>query len=114
MTTPTPTSPLTTLIKEMREASEKATPGLEDWNTEAPASEEWKANKANNAAFIRIANPENIRRVLDACEEMEACLHQVATMKHSTALVDEKGNVGYAHVIIAHQVLAKHFREESK
>ena len=48
-------------IESLIEKAKAATQDSAQWNTEEPASNEWKNNKINNAAFIRVANPEAIQ-----------------------------------------------------
>lgn len=110
--THTPT-PLTTLIKEMREASEKATLGQWFYDFER-TSVRIKRTKGldyyvceagyTDGPHIALCNPENIRRVLDALDEMREALERFS----------EYNNTKTNYIAEARAVLAKHFPEESK
>lgn len=54
-----------TEVHQLLEKCKAATHEAEQWNTESPASKEWKANKINNAAFIRSANPQAIQTLAE-------------------------------------------------
>lgn len=53
---------------ELRKLAECATQGIEHWDTEKPASEQWKSDHVANAAYMRKANPTKILSLLDQIE----------------------------------------------
>lgn len=59
-------------LKKLRELAEKATYHASEWESEEAASTAWKANKTNNAAFCRAANPETVIALIDKVEATES------------------------------------------
>lgn len=63
-------------FKKLRELAEKATYHASEWESEEAASTAWKANKTNNAAWCRAANPETVIALIDRIEKLEAQLKE--------------------------------------
>ena len=61
-------------VDRLIELADKATSEASEWNTTEPASEKWKANKVNNAAFVREANPETVKRLCELVKEAKQLL----------------------------------------
>ena len=59
-------------LKKLRELAEKATYHASEWESEEAASTAWKANKTNNAAWCRAANPETVLALIDKVEATES------------------------------------------
>lgn len=82
-------------IESLIEKAKAATQDSAQWNTEEPASNEWKNNKINNAAFIRVANPSAIQTLaqnyLDAIEVIKK-LQKYVAFNGDTWVQDECNN----------------------
>lgn len=64
-------------VKKLRKLAVNATFPSSEWDSEHPASDEWKANKENNLAWCRAANPQAIIEVLDRLELYEKALEKI-------------------------------------
>lgn len=61
-------------LKKLRELAAMATFPSSEWDSEHPASDEWKANKENNLAWCRAANPQAIIEILDMVDRYREAL----------------------------------------
>lgn len=61
-------------LKQLKALAEKATHGIEEWDTNLPATDKWKNMSEQNAAFIRKANPQVILSLIQSVEELEEAL----------------------------------------
>lgn len=92
---------------KLLEARKLATPG--EWDTK-PAMEAWKANKANNAAFIRLAANE-IEEIVKWALEMEEQSKELLEALEKISKGHPDGNPIF-HIERAQQVLNKHRKSE--